>query len=162
MTITLAEAERLLPAHELPEFRVQDPDFEARVRASFDAQAIMRTIGAVMTVCAPGICEIELPWSEMVTQQDGFYHGGIVGAVADSACGYACHTLMRPQTRVLTVEYKLNLMAPAVGRKLVARARVLRSGRTLSVAQCDVFGDRDGRPVFCAASQSTLIEVGEA
>ena len=117
MTITLAEAERLLPAHELPEFRVQDPDFEARVRASFDAQAIMRTIGAVMTVCAPGICEIELPWSEMVTQQDGFYHGGIVGAVADSACGYACHTLMRPQTRVLTVEYKLNLMAPAVGRK---------------------------------------------
>ena len=98
----------------------------------------------------------------MVTQQDGFYHGGIVGAVADSACGYACHTLMRPQTRVLTVEYKLNLMAPAVGRKLIARARVLRSGRTLSVAQCDVFGDRDGRPVFCAASQSTLIEVGEA
>ena len=119
-------------------------------------------IGAEIAEVSPGAVEIRLPYRAELAQQHGFFHGGIVGTVADNACGYASFSLAAADASVLTVEYKLNLMAPAVGRKLIARARVLRSGRMLSVAQCDVFGDRDGRPVFCAASQSTLIEVGEA
>jgi uncharacterized protein (TIGR00369 family) len=103
------------------------PDIEARVRASFARQRVMRTLGAELAVIGPGRVEIELPFREDLTQQHGFIHAGIVSAIADSACGYAAFTLMPARAAVLTVEFKINLLAPAKGERLVARARAVRA-----------------------------------
>ncbi|MFQ5766297.1 MAG: PaaI family thioesterase, partial [Rhodospirillales bacterium] len=116
-----------------PSFTAPDPGFAARVEQSFAAQGIMVTIGARLTRIEPGYCEIELPYSDAVSQQHGFFHGGAIGTIADSAGGYAAFSLMDADDGVLTVEYKLNLMAPALGERLIARGRVLRPGRTLTV-----------------------------
>ena len=119
----------LTPAHS---------DFEARVRASFACQGLMTTLGARLSRVDAGFVDIELPIHAGITQQHGFVHAGAVAAIADSACGYAAATLMPADTGVLAVEFKINLMAPAAGDVLIARARVLRAGRTLSVCQADV------------------------
>jgi uncharacterized protein (TIGR00369 family) len=115
-----------------------DPDFEPRVRESFARQRVMMTIGARLGKVAPGAIEIELPFRSDLTQQHGFLHGGIVTTIADSACGYAALSLMPPAAAVLTVEYKVNLLAPARGERFVARGRVLRPGRTLTVCEAEV------------------------
>ncbi|HVF38938.1 MAG TPA: PaaI family thioesterase [Gemmatimonadaceae bacterium] len=115
-----------------------DPDFETRVRASFARQAFMTTLGATLERVEPGVVDIRLPVHTGITQQHGFVHAGAVAAIADSACGYAAFTLMPADAGVLAVEFKINLMAPAAGDYLIARARVLRAGRTLSVCQADV------------------------
>jgi uncharacterized protein (TIGR00369 family) len=112
-----------------------DPDYGERVRASFAAQRIMATLGARLIEVAPGVAAIELDYREDLTQQDGFLHAGVVATVLDSACGYAAYSLMPAGVGVLTVEYKINLLAPAVGLSLVARAEVARAGRTLSVVR---------------------------
>jgi len=116
----------------------QDPAVEERVRKSFLRQKVMKTIGAQMLTVAPGVVEIELPYHPGLTQQDGFIHAGIITTIADSACGYAAYSLMSADAAVLTVEFKVNLLAPAKGERFVARGRVLRSGRTLTVCQADV------------------------
>ena len=116
----------------------QDHAFEERVRKSFLRQKVMKTIGAQMIAVAPGLVEIELPYHPGLTQQDGYLHGGIVTTVADSACGYAAYSLLPADVAVLTVEFKVNLLAPAKGERFVATGRVLRSGRTLTVCQADV------------------------
>jgi uncharacterized protein (TIGR00369 family) len=116
----------------------QDPGFEERVRKSFLLQRVMKTIGARMLTVAPGVVEIEIPYHPGLTQQDGYLHAGIVTTIADSACGYAAYTLLPADVAVLTVEFKVNLLAPAKGERFVARGRVLRSGRTLTVCQADV------------------------
>jgi uncharacterized protein (TIGR00369 family) len=123
----------------LPPFTPLDPDFDARVRASFDKQAVMSTIGARLTRVAPGEVTIELPFRRDLTQQHGFLHAGIVATIVDSACGYAALTLMPHDAAVLTAEYKVNLLAPASGDVFVARASVLKSGKTLTVARGDAF-----------------------
>jgi len=138
-------------------FVAVDPDFEARVRASFARQAVMTLVGARLTDVAPGRCTIELPYRSDLTQQHGYVHGGIVGLIADSAGGYAGYTLMPPGTGVLTVEYKINLMAPARGEVLLARGAVLRPGRTLSVVSADVYALAAGRETLVAAMQQTLM-----
>jgi len=115
----------------------QNPDFERLVRESFEEQQVMRTLGARLSRTAPGEVEIELPYREALTQQHGFLHAGIVTAVMDSACGYAAFSLMPPGAGVLSVEFKVNLLAPAKGEVLIARGRVLRAGRTISVCQAD-------------------------
>ena len=115
----------------------QNPDFERLVRESFEEQQVMRTFGARLTRIAPGEIEIELPYRETLTQQHGFLHAGVVTAVLDSACGYAALSLMPLGAGVLSVEFKVNLLAPAKGEVLVARGRVLRAGRTISVCQAD-------------------------
>lgn len=120
-------------------FQPADSDFESRVRASFGRQALMATIGARITAVLPGEVVIELPFRQDLTQQHGFLHAGVVAAVTDSACGYAALTLFPPDTAVLTTEYKINLLAPARGERIVARGRVLRPGRTLTVVQGDAF-----------------------
>jgi uncharacterized protein (TIGR00369 family) len=117
----------------------RDPDFEARVRASFGKQTIMETIGARLTHVAPGETEIVLDISPGILQQHGFVHAGIVATIADSAAGYAGLTLMPPGAGVLTAEFKINLMAPAAGERLIARGSVVKAGRTLTVAQAVVF-----------------------
>ncbi len=115
-----------------------NPEFERVVRESFARQTLMSTIGAVMTRVVPGEVTIQLPFRDDLAQQNGFLHAGIVTAIADSACGYAAQTLMPPGKDVLSVEFKLNLLAPAVGERFIAAATVLRAGRTLTVVRADV------------------------
>jgi len=118
--------------------RPANPDFAARVAASFERQAFMGFLGARLLAAAPGACDIELAFRPELGQQHGYFHGGVVGALADNACGYASFTLAPADSSILTVEYKLNLMAPAAGGALIARGRVIRPGRTLVVAQAEV------------------------
>ena len=143
----------------MKDFAATDPDFAERVRKSFDAQGIMDHIGATLTLIEPGVCEIELPYSDSVSQQYGFFHGGVIGTIADSAGGYAAFGLMDAEDGILTVEYKLNLMAPADGDLLVARGQVVRAGRTLTVARAEVGVVKNGVEVACAAMQQTLMRI---
>lgn len=138
-------------------FRAADPDFEKRVRESFNRQAVMHLIGARMTRVEPGFVEIELPYRKDLTQQHGFFHAGMTGTIADSAGGYAGYTLFPADSSVLTVEYKLNLVSPADGEKIVARGRVRKSGKTLTVCELEVLSVKDGVARSCAYGLQTLI-----
>ena len=124
-----------LPAS--PRFQPKDPAFAARVRASFARQKAMVLIGATLTAVEPGYTEIALPYRADLTQQKAFVHGGILGMIADSACGYAAYSLMPATSSLVTVEYKINILAPAKS-DLVARGQVIRPGRTLTIARGDV------------------------
>lgn len=125
-----------------------------RVQKSFAQQALMATLGARLRRVEAGLVEIGLPFGEHLTQQDGFLHAGAVTAVVDSACGYAALTRMRPGARVLSVEFKMNLLAPA-GGALVARGRVVKAGRTLTVCAGEAVLEEDETPV--AMMQATMI-----
>ena len=140
---------------------VLDPAHEARVRASFGSQGAMTLLGASIEALAPGHCAIELPFRRELAQQHGYFHAGITSAVADSAGGYAALTLFPADAEVLTVEFKINLMAPAHGERLVAEAHVVRSGRTLTVCTVDVSCVRDGALIPCAIMQQTLIRIDQ-
>ena len=135
----------------------RNPDFEARVRGSFARQNAMGLIGARMTRVEPGRVEIELPVRDDLGQQHGFVHGGIVGMIADSAGGYAAFTLMPADASVLTVEYKVNMLAPAEGDLLIARGEVLKPGRSLSIVRADVWARRGDKETRVAAMQQTLM-----
>jgi uncharacterized protein (TIGR00369 family) len=139
------------------EFIPLNPDFAARVRASFARQAAMQLVGASLTGIEPGRCTIELPVRDDLTQQHRFVHGGIVGMIADSAGGYAAFTLMPADASVLTVEYKVNMLAPAQGEKLIARGVVLKPGRSLSIVRADVHALAAGKETLIAAMQQTLM-----
>lgn len=134
-----------------------DPDFPARVRDSFNRQQAMALIGATMPVVEAGYTEIHLPHKPEVTQQHGFIHGGVVGMIADSAAGYAANTLTPADASVLTVEYKMNLLAPADGELLIAQGTVLKYGRTLTVTRGEVFAVKDGKKTLCAVMQQTIM-----
>ena len=139
--------------------RISDPHFAERVRASFDRQHAMTLIQATLPVVEHGRTEIHLPHWQGVEQQHGFVHGGVVGMIADSAAGYAAMTVVPASASVLTVEYKMNLVAPADGEKLIARGRVVRPGRTLIVTQAEVFAVKDGEEKLCALMQQTIMAV---
>jgi uncharacterized protein (TIGR00369 family) len=130
---------------------------ELRVRESFSRQGFMRYLGAEVTALGPGECEIKVPYRQEMTQQHGYFHAGVVAAIADSACGYAAYGLMPATSSVLTVEYKINLVAPAAGEMLIARARVVRSGKTLKICAADVFAVKDGKETLCATTLSTIM-----
>jgi uncharacterized protein (TIGR00369 family) len=117
----------------------------------------MRLIGARLVALGPGYCAIELPYRPDLTQQHGYVHAGMVGAIADSAGGYAGFTLFPDDASVLTVEYKLNLIAPAAGERLVAEAQVVKPGRTLSITRGEVYAEAGGNRTLCAIMQQTLI-----
>jgi uncharacterized protein (TIGR00369 family) len=134
-----------------------DPDYAARVQASFERQPAMGLIGARITRIAPGACTIELPYRDDLTQQHGYIHAGIVSAIADSAGGYAGFTLFPADASVLTVEYKLNLIAPAAGERLIAEASVVKPGKTLVITRGDVYAERAGALTLCAIMQQTLM-----
>lgn len=137
-----------------------DPDYEARVRASFGRQQVMALLGARMTVVQPGMTEIVLPFREALTQQHGFIHAGVVTTIVDSACGYAALSLMPPGVGVLTIEFKVNLLNPAAGERLVARGQVVKPGRTLMVCTGEVIAERnDGTPQTVALMQTTMMVV---
>ena len=137
----------------------RNPDFARLVRESFDKQQIMRTLGARLTRVEPGEVEIELPYREALTQQHGFLHAGVVTAVLDSTCGYAAFSLMPAGAGVLSVEFKVNLLAPAQGELLIARGRVLRAGRTLSVCQADATMRSAGQDTPVATMLATIMTV---
>jgi uncharacterized protein (TIGR00369 family) len=138
-------------------YKAQDPRFAERIRASFAQQQAMTLIGASMAVVEPGYTEIHLPHKPEITQQHGYIHGGVVGMIADSAAGYAASTLTAAEAGVLTVEYKLNLLAPAEGQLLIAEGSVVRYGRTLIVTRAEVFAVSHGRKTQCALMQQTII-----
>jgi len=138
-------------------FQPPNPGYAERVQDSFRRQQAMALLGAQLSRLTPGACEIRLPYKPALTQQHGFFHGGIIGTIADSAGGYAAFTLMPLDSSVLTVEYKMNLLAPGDGELLIARGRVLKSGRTLVVAQVDAFVVKAGREKLCATLLQTLM-----
>ncbi|MCU0531005.1 MAG: PaaI family thioesterase [Syntrophales bacterium] len=137
--------------------RTSDPNFETRIRSSFERQGIMKTIGARLLSVAPGEVRIELPWSEAVTQQHGFVHAGILSTIADNACGYAAYTLMPADSEVLGVENKINFLAPARGERFVSVGRVVKAGRTLAVCAGEVWAYDNGTETLVALMQTTMM-----
>jgi uncharacterized protein (TIGR00369 family) len=134
-----------------------DAEYERRVRESFARQRVMSLMGASLGRVEPGAVTVVLPYREDLTQQNGFVHAGVITAVADSACGYAAYTLMPAGSEVLSVEFKVNLLRPAAGEEFVAEARVLKAGRTLTVARCDVHARAGGEARLVATMLATLI-----
>jgi uncharacterized protein (TIGR00369 family) len=125
-------------------FEPRDPDWDRKVRESFARQTVMEMIGASIAALEPGRCEILLPYRRDLCQQHGYLHAGITTAVADSAAGYAAFSLMPPDAAVLTVEFKVNLMAPASGERFLARGTVIKPGRTLLVVEAEVLAEEKG------------------
>jgi uncharacterized protein (TIGR00369 family) len=136
-----------------------DPRFEQRVRASYAKQTAMHTLGARLERIAPGEVEIVMPASDAIRQQHGFVHGGLIGAVLDTACGFASLSLMPSDTGVLTVEYKINFLAPAAGERFRMVGRVRKSGRTLTLAEADAFAIRDGDERLIATMTATMMTI---
>ena len=132
-------------------------DTRARIRDSFAKQSAMALIHAEIPVIEEGRAEIEIPHWDGVLQQHGYVHGGVVGMIADSAAGYAAMTVVPEGTSVLTVEYKINMVAPANGDKIVAKGSVLRAGRTLLLTKADVYAVKDGTETLCAVMQQTIM-----
>jgi uncharacterized protein (TIGR00369 family) len=137
----------------------RDPEFERRVRASFLRQRFMSTLGATLDVVQPGEVHIGFTHRDDLTQQHGYLHAGVLAAVADSACGYAALSLMEPGTGVLSVEFKINMLAPAAGERFLAIGRVVRSGRTITVCSGEVRVERDGGSAQVAMMQATMMAV---
>jgi uncharacterized protein (TIGR00369 family) len=134
-------------------------DIGERVRSSFARQGLMGTLGATLGPIEPGSVEISIRPDPAISQQHGFVHAGAVTAIADSAAGYAALTLMPPGTGVLSTEFKINLLAPAMGDRIVARGRVIKAGRTLTVAQSEVFAESDGEEKLVALLTATMMAV---
>ena len=142
-------------------FSPKDPDFDARVRASFARQRVMATLSITIKTLSPGEIELEMPYAAELTQQHGFIHAGILSTALDSACGYAAFSLMPADVAVLTVEFKTNLLAPAAGERFVFRARVIKPGRTLTICDAQAFAhDKDAERLI-ATMTGTLMAVPE-
>jgi uncharacterized protein (TIGR00369 family) len=150
---------RQLPPGGVKKLEAQDPDFERRVRDSFARQRFMETIGARLAHVAPGEVDIELPVRDELAQQHGFLHAGALATVADSACGYAALSLMPPGAAVLSVEFKINMLAPAKGDRVVAQGRVLRAGRTITVCRSDVVAHSSEGERLVASMVGTMMTV---
>jgi uncharacterized protein (TIGR00369 family) len=136
---------------------LKDPEYARRVQESFDRQGLMRHLGARLASLGPGAAEIRVMFRPELTQQHSYFHAGVTGTIADSACGYAAYTLMPADSSVLTVEYKINLMAPADGEELIVRARVVRAGKTLTICAADVFARKGDVEKHCAMMTATIM-----
>jgi uncharacterized protein (TIGR00369 family) len=136
---------------------LRNREFAAAVRESFSRQPMMTTLGARLILVEPGRVHVAFPRSDRFTQQNGFLHAGALASVADSACGYAAFTLAPAATDVLAVEFKINLLVPARAPAFEARARVIRSGRTLSICVAEIFGVQNGDEELVATMMSTII-----
>ncbi len=141
----------------MTEFEIRDPDFEQKVKDSFSRQAFMEYLNASLGLITPGYCEISLPYKKELSQQHGYFHAGVIGTIADNCGGYAAYSLMSPGASVLTVEYKLNLVAPGDGEQIVGRGRVLKSGRTLTICNVEVFAVKEGVEKLCATALMTVM-----
>ena len=137
-----------------------DASLAARIEESFLRQELLSTLGAQLSEVRDGEVSIALPWSEGIRQQHGFAHAGAIATIADSACGYACLTRMPEGSAVLSVEFKINLLSPAIGDRFIARGRVARVGRTIGVATAEVMAEQAGRPdTMVAIMQATMMRV---
>jgi uncharacterized protein (TIGR00369 family) len=134
-------------------------DYEKRVRSSFAKQGLMSTLGATLGSVSPGFVEIAMRPDPAISQQHGFVHAGALSAIADTAAGYAALSLMPPGTGVLTTGFKINLVAPALGDRILARGKVVKAGRTLTLAQTEVFSERGGQEKLVALLTATLMTV---
>ncbi|MFT8246113.1 PaaI family thioesterase [Roseomonas sp. BN140053] len=141
---------------------MSDADWRSRAEAGFGRQPFLRHLGATATFPEPGHCELRLPWRAELTQERGFFHGGVVGTMADAATACASVSTMPAEAAALTVEYKVNFLRPALGEVLLARARVIKPGRTLTVASCDLFALGEGREVLCATATATVMRLDTA
>ena len=137
--------------------QTRNPNYVDDVQTSFAKQNAMALIKATLPIVEPGLTEIHVPHWHGIEQQHGFVHGGVVGMIADSAAGYAAMTTIPANASVLTVEYKMNLLAPADGEKLIARGQVIRSGRTLVITKAEVFAVQGEQHTLCALMQQTIM-----
>src|SRR5688572_14126839 len=141
-------------------YQASNPSFAEEIKLSFTKQSIMGLIGAELSRVEPGIVEIKLPYRADLAQQNGYLHAGIVTTIADSACGYAAYSLMPPNSQVLSVEFKVNLLRPADGEVFLASAAVVKSGKTLTVVRADVFSlDQAEQRTVIATMLGTMIRV---
>lgn len=140
-------------------FQVQDPDYEARVRNTFAGQPALTTLGITLAKVAPGTLELRMPYDAKFSQQNGFLHGGVVSAGLDTACGLASYTLMPATADILTVEFKINLLAPAKGQTFRFVGNVVKPGRTLVVAEGHAFASDDGREKLIATMSATMMTI---
>lgn len=138
-------------------FEPLDPDYVARVRASFARQGFMKALGVEIVRLTPGEADLSLRQRPDLTQQHGYFHAGVTSTLGDTAAGYAALSLYPKGTGVLTTEFKINLLRPAQGQRLIARGRVIKPGRTLTVCQSDVFGESDCRETHVATMLLTMI-----
>lgn len=138
-------------------FEPKDPAFAARVRASFERQAVMQTLGVTLDRVAAGEVDLGFPYRADLTQQHGFMHAGVLATVLDSACGYAAFSLMPADAAVLSIEFKIHLLEPAAGERFVARGRVIRAGRTVSVCAADGFAIAGGAETLVATMTGTMM-----
>jgi uncharacterized protein (TIGR00369 family) len=135
-------------------------DFEERVRASFARQGAMATIGAELTVVRPGTVEIEMPYSHALTQQHGFLHAGVISTALDTACGYAAFSLMPENASILTIEFKVNMLAPGKGERFLFRGSVTKPGRTIVVADGQAYAfSAEGDARLVATMTGTMMVV---
>lgn len=138
-----------------------DADFETRIRTSFVSQGMLSTLGAQIELLRAGEVHLTAPYDARFTQQDGFLHAGTVTTLMDSACGYAAYSLMPAASRVLSVEFKVNLLSPARGHRFRAEGRVIKHGRTLTVCEGKLFSIEKEQETLCAIMQATMICIRE-
>ena len=132
------------PRERVAVFTPRNPAWEKKSREIFERQSFMRMIGVRIATLAPGYCELELPYREDLCQQNVYLHGGVVTSIADTSCGIASSTLLSEHAGILSIEFKYNMMGPAAGERFIARGRVVRPGRTITVAESAVFAIKDG------------------
>lgn len=143
----------------MDDFQPVNPNYEARVRASFAKQGVMTTCAARLNRIEPGMVEIEFPFSLGLSLHNGYIHAGVMTTVVDSACGYAAYTLMAADFDVLSIEYKVNFMSPAVGERFRCVGRVIKAGRTITVCSGDVFAVANKKEKIVATMLATMIAV---
>ncbi len=143
----------------MSKFQVKDPNFEQRVQTSFAKQRILATIGATLKSVQPGEVEIELPFRDDLVQQHGFIHAAVLTAIVDTACGYAALTLMPPEAAVLTIEYKVNFMSPAIGERMIGKGWVTKPGRNVTVCHGDVYAIQEGKEKTVATMLTTMMTI---
>jgi uncharacterized protein (TIGR00369 family) len=135
------------------------PQYEQAVREMFAGQPFMEHLGAELGAVRPGYAEIRLPYCRAVTQHNGYFHGGVIATLADNSGGAAGYTLLAPGKGLLTVEFKINILAPGQGELLIARGRVVRPGRSLVISAAEVYAVRGGEETLCATELMTLMVV---
>jgi len=139
-------------------FEVRNPDYQQHTRANFESQGFMHHLGIEMTKLLPGYCELQLPFRDELAQQHGYFHGGVIATMADVSGGYAAFTLLETGITNVTVEFKLNLLSPAVGQRLVARGTVVKAGRVLTISKSDVLCvNSEEQEKLCATSLATYM-----
>jgi len=142
-----------------PDFKARDAHFEERVRKSFARQRVMETLGITLEKIEAGRIELRMPYNEAFTQQHGFLHAGIVSTALDSACGYAAFSLMPKEAAVLSIEYKVNLLAPAIGDSFIFVGSVLKAGKTVSVCLAEAYAEHSGKRKLVAQMTGTMMTV---